>query len=415
MVQCAAELLAQVPFFCRLPLPELERLAAEMGCLELPGGAILFRAGDPGDRFYVVAEGTLDVVQAMDTPDERVVARRGPGEFVGEMSLLNPDGLRTASIRASRPARMWEMTRAQFEEMIRRQPSLAYEVAQVLSARLTASQRATIRDLQEKNRQLERAYRELEAAQPLIVEKERLEKELQVARQIQMSVLPTSLPCLPGLAFAAQMVPARAVGGDFYDVMALGPGMVGIAVGDVAGKGVPAALFMTQVQALLHARADAVSPPAEVLAWVNQQVLSRGSAELFVTVIYGILDVASRRFEYARAGHEVPMLAAPGGNVQPAPFGPGQPLGLWNGSLLDEQAITLSAGSSLLLYTDGVADTRNAAGESFSGEGLLAALRRVAGAPAAEICDAVWRAVAAHRGDEPAYDDVTLVAVSAER
>jgi sigma-B regulation protein RsbU (phosphoserine phosphatase) len=330
------------------------------------------------------------------------------------MSLLNPDGLRTASIRASGAARLWEMTRAQFEELIRRQPSLAYEVAQVLSARLTASQRATIRDLQEKNRQLQKAYRELEAAQALIVEKERLEKELQVARQIQMSVLPTSLPCLPGLAFAAQMVPARAVGGDFYDVMALGPGRVGIAVGDVAGKGVPAALFMTQVQALLHARADEVSPPAEVLAWVNRQVLSRGAAELFVTVIYGILDGESRRFVYARAGHEVPMLAVPGGKVQSAPFDPGQPLGLWEGSLLDEQAITLPAGSSLLLYTDGAADTRDAAGTSFGGERLRAALSGVAGSSAAAICDAVWQAVDAHRGDEPAYDDVTLVAVSAE-
>jgi len=414
MTEFRAEALGQIPFFSRLPPEELERLAAEMGTLELPAGAVLFRAGDPGDRFYVVVEGKLEVVQAMDTPDERVVARRGPGEHVGEMSLLNPDGLRTASIRASEPARLWEMTRPQFEEMIRRQPWLAYEVAQVLSARLTASQRATIRDLQEKNRQLRRAYRELEAAQAQIVEKERLEKELQVARQIQMSVLPTTLPCLPGLAFAAQMVPARAVGGDFYDVMDLEPGKVGIAVGDVAGKGVPAALFMTQVQALLHARADAATPPAAVLDWVNRQVLSRGTPELFVTVLYGVLDAESRRFDYARAGHEVPVLTTPGGEVQPARYDPGQPLGLWEGSLLDEQSLTLPARSSLLLYTDGVADSQDAAGTFFGREGLLAALARAAGSSAAEICDAVWQAISAHRGDEPAYDDVTLVAVSAE-
>jgi phosphoserine phosphatase RsbU/P len=409
-----ADLLANVPLFSSLPHEELERLAAEMGTLELPGGAILFRTGDPGDRFYVVVEGALEVIQALDTADERAVAQRGPGEFVGEMGLLNPDGLRTASIRASQPSRLWEMTRAQFESLIRRQPALAYEVAQVLSARLTASQRATIRELREKNSQLQKAYRELQAAQALIVEKERLEKELQVARQIQMSVLPASLPRLPGLAFGAQMVPARAVGGDFYDVMALGPGKVGIAVGDVAGKGVPAALFMTQVQALLHARADAVSRPAEVLDWVNRQILSRGTPELFVTVIYGLVDAESRRFVYARAGHETPILALPGGDVQPAPMNSGQPLGLWEGSLLDEQEITLSPGSSLLLYTDGVADARDAAGESFGADGLLRTLRSTAGASGAEICTAVWQAVTAFRGDEPAYDDVTLVAVSAE-
>jgi serine phosphatase RsbU (regulator of sigma subunit) len=287
-------------------------------------------------------------------------------------------------------------------------------MAQVLSGRLTASQRATIRDLQEKNRQLQIAYRELEAAQALIVEKERLEKELQVAQQIQKSVLPTTLPCLPGLGFAARMEPARAVGGDFYDVMTLGPTKIGIAVGDVAGKGVPAALFMTQVQALLHARADAISPPAEVLAWVNRQVLSRGAPELFVTVLYGILDAETRCFAYARAGHEVPVLAAPGGNVWAIPFTTGQPLGLWEGTLLDEQAITLPAGGSLLLYTDGVGDTRDAAGNPFGSEALLTALSGAVGAPAAEVCDAVWRAITAHRGNEPAYDDVTLVVVSAE-
>lgn len=246
------------------------------------------------------------------------------------------------------------------------------------------------------------------------LDRARLEQQMRVARVIQQTLLPKSMPNLAGWRVTGHYQPAQAVGGDFYDVMDLGPGKVGIAVGDVAGKGVPAALLMTQVQALLHARADAASPPAQVLDWVNRQVLSRGTPELFVTVLYGILDAESRRFDYARAGHEVPVLTTSGGEVRPAGYDSGQPLGLWKGSLLDEQTLTLPAGSSLLLYTDGVADSQDAEGRFFGREGLWAVLSRAAGKPAAEICDAVGQAISTHRGDEPAYDDVTLVAVSAE-
>ena len=409
------DLLAGVPLFHSLPPDELERLAGELREVILPPGTVLFRQGEAGDSFYVVLEGRLEIVQALGTPDERILARRGAGEFVGEMSLLNPAGVRTACVRAETAARLWQMTSEAFEALIRRRPRLAYDVARVVSERMTAAQQAAIEDLQAKNRQLRQAYRELEAAQAQLVEKERLERELEVAREIQMSVLPRGVPDLPGLHFGAQIVPARAVGGDFYDFIPLDERHVGIVVGDVAGKGVPAALFMTQTQALLRATASRGTPPAEALRLVNRQLLSRGGAALFITVLYGVLDAEQGEFAYARAGHELPLLVLPDGEARAMPLAPGQPLGLWSELLIDEQVVVLPPGGCLVLYSDGLTDVHNVAGERMGGERVLARLTSLAGQPAGAVCEALWREVVDYRGEEPAYDDVTLVAVSRDR
>jgi sigma-B regulation protein RsbU (phosphoserine phosphatase) len=171
----------------------------------------------------------------MDTPNERLVAVRGVGQFIGEMSLLNPDGLRTASARVRREAHLLELSRDDFNALLKREPSLAYEMLSVLSRRLREAHNASISELTEKNRQLTMAYEELKAAQEQIIEKKTLERELEQAREIQISMLPTLLPKLAGFDVGARMVPARMVGGDFY-VIRLGPDNLGIVIGDVAGK-----------------------------------------------------------------------------------------------------------------------------------------------------------------------------------
>src|SRR5439155_21220972 len=129
-----------------------------------------------------------------------------------------------------------------FDALLHRQPSLAYEMVRVLSVRLRESDDSTIRDLQEKNRQLTLAYEELQAAQAQIIEKEKLEYELQVARELQERMLPRALPGMEGFDFGARMVAARAVSGDFFDFIVLDDDAVGVVVGDVCGKGLPAAL-----------------------------------------------------------------------------------------------------------------------------------------------------------------------------
>ncbi len=149
----------------------------------------------------------MEVLLALGTPDERQLAAFGPGEFIGEMSLLIPGRARTASVRAVEPSRLWMMTHKDFDGLLVRQPKLAYTIVQTLTKRLDATTTLSFRDLQEKNRQLQQAYDELKAAQVQIIEKERLEHELQVAAEIQVSILPQELPHVPGYDFWSDHVP----------------------------------------------------------------------------------------------------------------------------------------------------------------------------------------------------------------
>jgi serine phosphatase RsbU (regulator of sigma subunit) len=406
-----SKFLAQLPLFQNLPEAELQRLAATLEALEVEPGTMLFHEGDRGEHFYVVLDGELEVIQAHGTLEERLLAIRRPGDFVGELSLMNPDALRTAAVRAPGPARLWEMTRPDFERLVQRQPGFAYEMLRELGTRLTDAQSATIEDLKEKNRQLAEAYEALKAAQVQLIEKERLERELQVAREIQMSILPQVLPPLPGYEFGGLMVPARAVGGDFYDLIPLDDDRVGIVIGDVSDKGVPSALFMAQIHALIRAEADVDASPPQVLTRANRQLVEIGEPLLFATVLYGILHRATGSFAYARAGHEPPILVAKPDAPKVTAWGAGQPLGLLPAPLLDEQSVTIAPGGTLLLYTDGISDGRSPAGEDFGRDRVLSSAGSLYGAPGQAVCDGLWQRLSAFQRDAPQQDDVTLVAV----
>lgn len=409
------QVLAQVPLFASLPHGELEYLATALRPVQVEPGALLFREGECGDHFYVILTGQVQVIKALGTPEELLVSVRGPGEFVGEMSLLNRDGLRTASVCAQSRTQLLEMTRGDFEALLQRQPALAYEMVQVLSERLKSAQDDIVRDLQEKNRQLVQAFEELKDAQAQIIEKEKLESELQVAHNIQLSLLPRWLPQMAGFDFGAQIEPMSAVGGDFYDFIPLDDQMLGIAIGDVSGHGVPAALFMALTVTLLRAEACRTCSPADVLRGVNRQLLTLNNEGMFVTLLYGVLNCATREFTYARAGHEPPILCRAGEEwlVPDSDLECGQLLGLFNDPLLCERTLTLTPGSTLLLYTDGVTETMNSRSELLGGERLLAAVCAHRNSNAQAVCERIWKLVTAHRGDAAQRDDITVVCAQA--
>jgi serine phosphatase RsbU (regulator of sigma subunit) len=290
---------------------------------------------------------------------------------------------------------------------------LAYEMVRVMSTRLSSAHDAAIRDLQEKNRRLSEAYEALKAAQAQIIEKERLERELKVAHDIQMSLLPRALPRLEGFDFGARLIPARAVGGDLYDFIPLSANQVGVVIGDVTDKGVPAAIFMAQAHALLRAEASRAASPREALQRANEHLLDMNARGLFVTVLYGVLDRVSRTFTYARAGHELPLLCGTNGIVFSPPEGASLPLGIFNDPPLDEQTVELPPGRMLLLYTDGVTDARNAQRQSYGLEKLQAMLQRCAGATAQGVCDVLLQDVISYFGAAPQHDDVAVVALRA--
>ena len=217
----AVNLLARIPFFTHLPPEELDRLVTEMDVVNLNSGDVLFREGDPGEHLYVVVHGELEILMAPDTDDELILNVLYTGEYLGEMSLIQPGGHRTASARARGEVTLLSMSRKQFGELLGRHPELATTMVGVLSQRLDSTNVATFRDLTEKNRQLQQAFDELKAAQEQLIEKERLERELKVAADIQMSILPDVLPVHEDFDFGGRILPARQVGGDFYDVFVL--------------------------------------------------------------------------------------------------------------------------------------------------------------------------------------------------
>ncbi len=404
-------LISRIQIFSSLQPEEVRLLLDNLRLVEIPAGELLFLEGDRGDRFYVILEGRLEIIKALGTSEERLLNVRGTGEYIGEMSLLDPDGLRTASVRSATPVRLLEMTRANFHSLLNERPMIAYEMARALSRRLRDSDNATIRDLQEKNRLLNRALEDLRAAQAQIIEKEKLERELQVAREIQESMLPRSLPTLPGYDFGARMDPARAVGGDFFDFIPLGPSRLGIAIGDVSDKGVPAAIFMAMTRSLMRAEAGRSGSPREALEGINRHLIGMNEAGMFVTILYGILDTATRQFSYARAGHTVPIVCGRQGAVWLPPWEAGQPVGVLPDPALDEQAVQLFPGDVMLLYTDGMTDGTDPSGELFGMERLEKAVAGFCHARAQTVCDRLAESVTTYQQGRPLDDDMTMVAV----
>lgn len=406
-------LLSKIPLFAGLPVHELDEIISSLDVIELDDRQVLFREGDPGEHFYVVLGGVLEVLMAEDKPEELLLNVLHEGEYLGEMSLLMPGGHRTASVRARSKCTLLSLSRLQFMDITKKHPELAISMVRVLSQRLDATNTATFRDLTEKNRQLQTAYDELKAAQTQLIEKERLERELQVAADIQLSILPDVLPDFDEFGFGARILPARQVGGDFYDVFVLKDGRVGVLIGDVADKGVPSALFMARAHALIMAEADIGLTAGDALRLVNTHITRLQKSTQFVTVLYGILDMHTREFSFARAGHEPPLLLHLDGSVERIPHSSGMALGLWDEIMLDERTIELLPGDTLLLYTDGMTDCRDPKGEAFGLERIKKILSGFANLNAQQVCDNLLVTLKKYQDGSKQDDDVTLVAVSA--
>jgi serine phosphatase RsbU (regulator of sigma subunit) len=400
--------LRRLPMFANLKDDEIAELARAVHLRRVAAGTILCQEDTRGDRAYMVMQGQVDIIKDL-AGEERVLGHSLPGDFIGEMSLFDPNGLRTASARAHTDIEVLELGHADLDSLLHQHPGMAYEILRQLSLRLRDTDEAIIRDLQVKNVELATAYTELQAAQAQIIEKEKLDHELQLAARIQRSILPTELPQIPGFDFGYSIDPARAVGGDFFDIIPLDGQRVAITIGDVSDKGVPAAIFMALCRSLIRAEAKPDASPAEVLTHVNRHLLGMNEMGMFVTVLYGVLDGATRQFHFARAGHEVPMILQPGGSTYYCPQGRGQLLGILPEPVLDEQIITLESDDLMLLYTDGVPDALDMAGQRLGYDGL----REVAAAnlccSAQDTCAGILRALLQRQGGSLQFDDMMVV------
>jgi phosphoserine phosphatase RsbU/P len=410
----SANLLARIPLFADLPPEELDRLMAALEVVNLKSGDMLFREGDVPEQLFIMVSGELEINMGSGTDNEIVLNVLKEGEYFGEMGLIMPGGRRTAGARARGDVVLLGMSRNRFSELMQYHPQLANAMVSVLSQRLDSTNIATFRDLAEKNRQLQKAYDELKAAQEQLIEKERLERELKVAAEIQLSILPDVLPSHPDFDFGGRILPARQVGGDFYDVFELGNNKLGVLIGDVADKGVPSAIFMARAHALIIAEADNSASPGEVLYMVNKHITRLEKSTQFVTALYGVLDTTTREFSYARAGHEPPLLLKADGTVERLPHQPGMALGLWENIALDQYSFIMPEGSLLMMFTDGMTDCRNPKGEPFGLERVKATMSGLRVFTAQSSCDQLFETLMSYQNGSKQDDDVTLVAVHAK-
>ncbi len=262
-------------------------------------------------------------------------------------------------------------------------------------------------------------------------EKERLEQELRIARQIQMSLLPQGPLTMHGLSVTAHCEPAREVGGDYYDYLPLGDRRVGILIADVAGKGTSAALYMAELKGLMLSLSQLHSSPRELLIDANRIIAQHLDARSFITMTYAVVDPCARTLTYARAGH-CPLIYLPGsGGRGQGPVGSGWqelggrrvqvqiPDGLVLGlkidsgerfnSLLEEVTLPLGMGDVVLLFTDGVTDAMNADGDLFGEERLAALVAEHGDLPFEELRERILRDIRAFVGDTGLQDDLTFV------
>lgn len=238
-----------------------------------------------------------------------------------------------------------------------------------------------------------------------------VENELTLAREVQQSILPKAFPNRHALAGHGLMDPAREIGGDFYDFFALEGGRVGIAVGDVSGKGVPAAVYMAMVRTQLRATAQFGLSPADCLSRLNEHLSADNPRCMFVSLFYGIIDCAAGTFTYANGGHNPPAFLPAGGGVEWIKGTNDLLVGVMPGMSYHDARLTLAPGDSLFIYTDGVVEAIDPAEAEFGKQRLAEVLAATAEAPPAILCDGVLAAVRAFEAGRPHSDDLTCVAV----
>ena len=238
-----------------------------------------------------------------------------------------------------------------------------------------------------------------------------IQNELDVARAMQQTILPRRFPSEPEVQLYARMLPAKDVGGDFYDFFWLAPGLLGVVVADVSGKGVPAALFMAVARTLIRATATTSDGPGACFRLVNNLLAEDNDSAMFVTVFYGVLDTASGELMYANAGHCPPCLVDPGGVVSMVAGTGGMALGVMEDLDFAEKTVILKPGSKLLFYTDGVTEAFDPAEREFTEARLRGVLAGTAATPVAAFVDGVVAAVESFAAGAPQADDLTCLAL----
>jgi phosphoserine phosphatase RsbU/P len=251
-----------------------------------------------------------------------------------------------------------------------------------------------------------------------ITERERLQRELEIARDVQMSFLPRRDPEIPGVDIASRCVPALEVGGDYYDFVNLGSDRFGVVVGDVSGKGTEAAFYMTLTKGFLKAVTRASESPARVLIHLNELFYENVERGTFISMVYGIFDLRKRTVTIARAGHNPPLRGRSGKKEMEFIHPAGLALGLESGpafaGTIKEFTSELLPGDLFVFYTDGFTEAMNRGNEEYGEGRLLRSVETHAAGTAAEVMNGIFADIKAHAGKSKQHDDMTIVVVKTQ-
>ena len=264
---------------------------------------------------------------------------------------------------------------------------------------------------------IDRTLRHLEEWREALASRDKLvalQNELDVASSTQQSILPKVFPSSSSYQVFGHMEPARNVGGDFFDVIRLDRGKVGLAIADVSDKGVPAALFMMSSRTLLKGAAIGTIDPGEALHEVNELLYEENETMMFVTVLYSIYNPETGRLTYSNGGHDAPMIIRPDGSSELLPLTGGVALGIAPDIEYTSQTVQLEPGDTVLLYTDGITEAMNGDGEQFGVERMHDVFAESPPENSEQAAKAMFDAVKNFVGDTPQSDDITCLVVRRE-
>ncbi|WP_377166008.1 PP2C family protein-serine/threonine phosphatase [Prosthecobacter fluviatilis] len=426
-----------------------------MDTLSLAPGEVLFRKGDTADAMFLIESGTLAVVLEVEGAGRAELRRLGPGQFLGEMALYRSEP-RTASVEAVSAVKLWRLTAARLREAERLHPQLAValhrHVASLISERVVFSNMELKQPLarlahalrglatsdfsstgwdragvvKEARRSDEvgavaqamefladRLQEHITALQQQTAAREAIESELRIAGEIQSSLLPPPLTTAEQqrVDFASFIKPAREAGGDLYDGFFLPDGRFFTLVGDVSGKGVPAAVFMALAAMAVRTLARELRDPGELLAHVNRLLCERNETMQFVTACAVFFDPATGALSWANAGHPLAAVISDTGSLVWLDGPRAAPLGVFEETAYATQHHTLAPRETLLVYSDGVSEAQDPKDVLFGSAGIQQCLAGGAVSGSAQIVQSVVSAVLTHQAEAPQADDITLVAL----
>jgi serine phosphatase RsbU (regulator of sigma subunit) len=389
------------------------------------------RQGETSDAAWFLADGALAVFADTAYGSVPLSTVRAP-HLIGEIGVLA--GLpRTASVKAAGVAKVHRIDRAQLVALGERMPELLVAIIAQLGRQigtvngaislytqaLEALERREfdariIDDLRSPPPQIAEFAAAFERFARAIVDKRKQEQEMAGAAAIQMSLLPpvtTVDGFRSGVDIAVRMRPARDVGGDFYDLVPLDDRRFAFAVGDVCGKGLPASLFMSVAVTVLRTAALEAPDVATAIARANRLLCRDNAASMFATTVYGVIDAVSGDVAYANCGHNPPIRIAAAGGQTPLPA-TGLPLAMFADRSATAAHVHLAPGEALLVYSDGITEAMNAAGEEFGEERLAEFLARAAAGdelPAVTMLQSLYTAVDLFAGEAEQADDMTAI------